>query len=298
MAGSEDQVRLVIDGVGPQRDMSVFKRGRPDAGLLASVVLLLVLVGCSLFAGILPMPDPAQQSLPLRLSAPALDQGHLLGTDQLGRDVLSRIVYGARVSLIVAAASVLIAGTVGVLLGAVAGYYGGWIDDVVSWLINVFLAFPFVLLALAVVAILGPGLINIIIVLGLTSWVAYARVIRSQVLSLRERDFIQAVRALGGRDDRIVLRHIIPNTLAPLIVIATFEMARMIIMESALSFLGLGVEPSLPSWGNMLADGRSYLAIAWWIATFPGFAIMLTVLSINILGDWLRTQFDPKAARM
>lgn len=288
----------MIDGVGPQRDMSVFKRGRPDAGLLASVVLLLVLVGCSLFAGILPMPDPAQQSLPLRLSAPALDQGHLLGTDQLGRDVLSRIVYGARVSLIVAAASVLIAGTVGVLLGAVAGYYGGWIDDVVSWLINVFLAFPFVLLALAVVAILGPGLINIIIVLGLTSWVAYARVIRSQVLSLRERDFIQAVRALGGRDDRIVLRHIIPNTLAPLIVIATFEMARMIIMESALSFLGLGVEPSLPSWGNMLADGRSYLAIAWWIATFPGFAIMLTVLSINILGDWLRTQFDPKAARM
>lgn len=270
---------------------------RTDPALLLSVSFLLVLVGCSLFAGVLPIPDPAQQSLPFRLHPPSLDQRHLLGTDQLGRDVLSRIVYGARVSMIVAVASVAIAGTVGVLLGAVAAYYGGWVDDLISWLINVFLAFPFVLLALAVVAILGPGLVNIIIVLGLTSWVAYARVIRSQVLSLRERDFIQAIRALGGRDGRIVLRHIIPNTLAPLMVIATFEMARMIIMESALSFLGLGVEPSLPSWGNMLADGRDYLSIAWWIATFPGFAIMLTVLSINILGDWLRTRFDPKAER-
>jgi peptide/nickel transport system permease protein len=222
----------------------------------------------------------------------------VLGTDHLGRDTLSRILFGTRVALIVGTTAVLISGTIGVALGLLSGYFGGWIDDVTAWLVNVQLSFPFILLAIAVVAVLGGGLRNLIVVLALTGWVVYARVVRAETLALRERDFVQAARALGAHLTRILLRHILPNALTPVIVIATFEMARMIVSEAALSFLGLGVEPALPSWGAMLADGRTYLSSAWWVATFPGLAIAFTVLGANLLGDWLRTEFDPSLGEL
>jgi peptide/nickel transport system permease protein len=208
--------------------------------------------------------------------------------------MLSRLIYGSRVSLLVGATSVVIAGVVGVVLGLLSGYYGGRVDSVISWLANVQLSFPFILLVIALVAVVGAGLMNVIIVLGFASWVIYQRVVRGEVLAIREREFIEAARVLGARDGRILVRHILPNLLTPLIVIATLQVAQMIIAESALSFLGLGVQPGIPSWGSMLADGRNYLTVAWWVATLPGLAIVVTVLAINVLGDWLRDELDPR----
>ncbi len=208
--------------------------------------------------------------------------------------MLSRLIYGSRVSLIVGATSVLIAGVVGVVLGLLSGYYGGRVDSVISWLANVQLSFPFILLVIALVAVVGAGLMNVIIVLGFASWVIYQRVVRGEVLAIREREYIEAARVIGARDGRILVRHILPNLLTPLIVIATLQVAQMIIAESALSFLGLGVQPGIPSWGSMPADGRNYLTVAWWVATLPGLAIVMTVLAINVLGDWLRDELDPR----
>lgn len=255
---------------------------------------LALLVFAALLADFIAPHDPNAQSLTARL-LPPLSPGHILGTDPLGRDVLSRLLYGARVSLIVGTIAVVIGGSVGTLLGLLSGYYGGWIDDIVSWWVNVQLAFPFILLVLAVVAVVGPNLRNLVVVLGLGSWVVYARVLRGQVLSIREREFVIASRVVGATDRRLIWRHVLPNAMLPLIVIASFEFARMIILEASLSFLGLGVEPSVPSWGSMLAEGRSYLDVSWWVATIPGLAIMLTVLSVNLVGDWLRDEFDPRS---
>jgi peptide/nickel transport system permease protein len=271
-------------------------RRSPLATAGALVVGLVVLV--ALLAPVIATADPIEQSLSDTLKPPFWLEGgelaHPLGTDHLGRDVYSRMVYGARISLLISVAAALLGGAVGVAAGLAAGYHGGRVDSVIMRIVDLNLAFPLILLALAVVAILGPNLRNLIIVMAITTWMIYARVVRGVTLGLREREFVQAARALGARDLRIVLRHLLPNVLAPVLVIWTLEVARVILMESALSFLGLGVPPPTPTWGRMLSEGRDYLTVAGWIATFPGLAIMITVLGINLFGDGLRDLLDPR----
>ncbi len=242
--------------------------------------------------------DPLEQDISQRLREPGWQdtQGrvHPLGTDHLGRDILARIIYGSRIALLVGLAAVAISGVLGMMIGLVAGYFGGRVDDFFMRLADIQLAFPFILLAIAIIGVLGPSLQNIIIVIGVSSWVVYARVVRGEVLSIREREFVQAAIALGGGNGRIIVRHVLPNAFTPWLVVATLDMARVIVIESALSFLGLGVQPPTPTWGGMLADGRVYLSTAWWLATFPGLAILVTVLGINLFGDGLRDTLDPR----
>ena len=270
---------------------------RNRAALIGLLILLAVAASAILAPAVAPS-DPIVQEIALRLKPPGWSvpggRTYLLGTDHLGRDILSRLIFGARISLVIGLSAVAVAGTLGTLIGLVAGYRGGRVDDFCMRLTDTMLAMPFILLALAVIAVLGPSLRNIIFVLGITSWVSYARIVRAEVLTLRTREFVAAAQALGGGGRRIVFRHLLPNVLTPVIVVATLEVARMIILESALSFLGLGVQPPTPTWGGMLADGRAYLSTAWWLATFPGLSIMLTVLGINLLGDWLRDVLDPR----
>jgi len=263
-------------------------------GLGVVVIVLLAAV----FAPWLTPFDPLEQDINQRLKEPgwqnAAGHVHPLGTDHLGRDILARVIFGSRIALVVGLSAVLISGVLGMMIGLVAGYFGGKVDDFFMRLADVQLAFPFILLAIAVIGVLGPSLRNIIIVIGVSSWVVYARVVRGEVLSIRERDFVQAAIALGSRDGRILVRHVLPNAFTPWLVVATLDMARVIVIESALSFLGLGVQPPTPTWGGMLADGRVYLSTAWWLATFPGLAILVTVLGINLLGDGLRDTLDPR----
>jgi peptide/nickel transport system permease protein len=263
-------------------------------GLAVVAVVILSAVG----APLVTVFDPIEQDINQRLREPgwrnAAGQAHLLGTDHLGRDILARIIYGSRVALVVGLSAVLISGVLGMAIGLVSGYFGGKVDDFFMRLADIQLAFPFILLAIAVIGVLGPSLRNIIVVIGVSSWVVYARVVRGEVLSIREREFVQAAIALGSRDGRVVLRHVLPNAFTPWLVVATLDMARVIVIESALSFLGLGVQPPTPTWGGMLADGRVYLSTAWWLATFPGLAILVTVLGINLLGDGLRDTLDPR----
>jgi peptide/nickel transport system permease protein len=262
------------------------------------LVVVAVVIVTAICAPLVSPFDPFEQDIGHRLETPGWrdDAGrlHPLGTDHLGRDILARIIHGSQIALIVGVAAVLISGVVGMVVGLVSGYFGGRVDDVFMRLADIQLAFPFILLAIAVIGVLGPSLRNIIIVIGVSSWVVYARIVRSEVLSLRERDFVQAAIALGSRDGRVILRHVLPNTFTPWLVVATLDMARVIVIESALSFLGLGVQPPTPTWGGMLADGRVYLSTAWWLATFPGLAILVTVLGINLLGDGLRDTLDPR----
>lgn len=264
-------------------------------------IILLVLVVCGLGAPVLAPFDPQEQRLEARLQPPTLTGERkgpfLLGTDNLGRDLLSRIIYGSRISLLVGAATVILAGIMGCLLGAIAGYFGELLDEVINKTTEIFLAFPFLLLAIAIMAFLGQGVSNLILALVLTRWVQYCRVVRGEVLSLREREFVLAARALGGKDIYIIFRHLLPNTLPSVMVIATFAMAIVIIAEASLSFLGLGVPPSVPTWGSMLSEGRSYMYRAPWLTIFPGTAIFITVLGINLLGDGLRDILDPKLSR-
>ncbi len=263
-------------------------------GLAVVAVVILSAVGAPLGT----VFDPIEQDINQRLKEPgwlnAAGQAHVLGTDHLGRDILARIIYGSRVALVVGLSAVLISGVLGMAIGLVSGYFGGAVDDFFMRLADIQLAFPFILLAIAVIGVLGPSLRNIIVVIGVSSWVVYARVVRGEVLSIREREFVQAAIALGSRDGRVVLRHVLPNAFTPWLVVATLDMARVIVIESALSFLGLGVQPPTPTWGGMLADGRVYLSTAWWLATFPGLAILVTVLGINLLGDGLRDTLDPR----
>jgi peptide/nickel transport system permease protein len=235
--------------------------------------------------------DPAFQNLPLRLDGPSLS--HWFGLDELGRDILARLLAGARISLLVGAVVVGISATVGTLLGSIAGYYGGIVDDVVSRLSDILMAFPGLLLAIAVVAVLGPSLTNVVLALALIGWVGYARLVRGQVLRVRELEYVQAARALGAATPRILARHIIPATLPALIVQATLGMGGAILAEASLSFLGLGVQPPTPSWGTMLNYGRSHLLDAPHLTIFPGLAIAVLVLGFNFLGDGLRDALDP-----
>jgi len=260
---------------------------------VVSIVLL-----AAAFAPWLTPFDPLEQEINERLREPgwqnAAGRVHPLGTDHLGRDILARVIFGSRIALLVGLSAVLISGVLGMAIGLVSGYFGGKVDDFFMRLADIQLAFPFILLAIAVIGVLGPSLRNIIIVIGVSSWVVYARVVRGEVLSIREREFVQAAIALGSRDGRVLVRHVLPNAFTPWLVVATLDMARVIVIESALSFLGLGVQPPTPTWGGMLADGRVYLSTAWWLATFPGLAILVTVLGINLLGDGLRDTLDPR----
>ena len=263
-------------------------------GALAFVVALFVMAAA---APLLAPQDPVRQSLRTRLKPPTLEGAdgiaHLLGTDHLGRDVLSRVIYGSRVSLLIGFAAVMVGSVVGATLGIAAGYRRGLLDTIIMTVADAQLAFPFILLAIGIIAVLGPSFATLVVVVGLSGWVNYARVLRSQVLVLRSRDFVDAILGLGGSTGRIVLRHILPNVLSTLVVIATLELARAIVLEATLSFLGLGIQPPTPSWGGMIQEGREYLDSAWWISTFPGLILMLTSLVVSRLGDWLRDVLDP-----
>jgi peptide/nickel transport system permease protein len=265
--------------------------------LLAGTFLALVILAAVSAPLVAPHP-PARQQIARRLTPPAWMTGgradHPLGADQLGRDVASRILFGARISLTVAVLAVGIAAAAGVGLGVVAGYYGGWADRILTRLADIQLAFPLTLLVITLIAILGPGLVNLVVALGLGGWAAYFRMTRAQVLVVRQMEYVMAARCLGVPDARIAWRHVLPNAVSPLIVLVSFSMAQVIILESALSFLGLGVQPPTPTWGGMLADSRDYLAIAWWLAAFPGLALTMTVLAINLVGDWVRDRLDPR----
>lgn len=266
--------------------------------VFAVIFLTLAALAAILGSWLAPF-DPNRQNLVLRLADPmtAGPDGSvfLLGSDALGRDVFSRLLYGARVSLTVGFAAITVGGTIGIVAGLLSGYFGGWLDDLIMRLGDIQLAFPFILLAIMFLVVLGSGVWNLILVLGVGQWVTYARIVRADTLSLREKEFVEAARAMGDSTFSIIFRTILPNILAPLTVIASFNVASVILSEAALSFLGLGVPPDVPTWGSMLAESRDTLvANKWWLAVFPGVAIMLTVLSFNILGDWLRDFLDPR----
>lgn len=262
------------------------------------LIMLLLIVSISLAAPYIAPHDPAKAAIAQKLLPPAWEEGgsqdYILGTDGLGRDIWSRIVYGSRVSLIVGFCSVAISGLIGIALGLLAGYYGSWVDAVIMRVTDAFVSIPAILFMMLFMLVLGDGLGTLIFVIGITGWVNYTRLVRSEVLSVRERDYVRAARVSGAKALRIMGVHVLPNIMSSFIVIATLSVGRVIISEAALSFLGLGIQPPAVSWGGMLSDGRQYLATSWWVATFPGLAITLTVLAIIFVGDWLRDWLDPK----
>ncbi len=266
-------------------------------GALVMCLLIVVAIGAPIFAP----HSPQLTELRARNTPPSWLAGgsanHLLGTDPVGRDLLSRIIYGARVSLAISLVVTILAATIGVALGLLAGYYGGWLDQMLMRIADLFLAFPFILLAITIIAVLGAGITNLIAVFVVAGWVSYARLVRGQVLSIKQAQYIEAVRVAGARDSRVLTRHILPNVIAPVIVLATLQIGGVILAESSLSFLGLGVNPSVPTWGTMINEGRLYIYNAWWVITFPGLAILVAVLGINMFGDWLRDVLDPTADR-
>jgi peptide/nickel transport system permease protein len=257
-------------------------------GMGIITLLVLAAIGCQWFA---PM-DPIQQTLTDRLLAPSFH--HLMGTDQYGRDVFSRLLYGSRISLMVGFVAVSIYVFIGTFVGAVAGYYGGLVDAILMRIVDVLLCIPTFYLILMVIAFVGPSIINVMVVIGLISWTDVARIVRGEVLSLKEREFVQAAKVIGMKDVRIILKHILPNATGPILVTATIGIGGAILTESFLSFLGLGVQPPTASWGNMLQEGKDHLTDAWWLVTFPGLAIFITVLGYNLLGQGLRDLLDPR----
>ena len=280
--------------LAPRRRRITWRRdakGLVGAGLAAVIVLV------AFSAPLLTDHDPTKANIVARLTPPAWHAGgswdHPLGTDNLGRDLWSRIAYGSRISLAVGLVSVIVAGVGGVALGVLAGYFGGPLDHVIMRLADVQLAFPFLLLAIFVISVLEPNATNLIVVLAISGWVIYARLARAATLSLREQDYVVAARVLGASAPRVLLRHILPNALPLVFVIVAYQVGQMILAESALSFLGLGVPPPTPTWGNMVGEGREYIDVAWWLITFPGVALMLTVVGLGFLGDWLRDRIDP-----
>lgn len=257
-------------------------------------VLLVGGIGLAvIFSGWLFPGGGSELNLAYRLTPPLMEPGFPLGTDPLGRDVLARVIIGGEISLKVGVYSALGAVVIGIIMGLVSGYYGGFLDMIVMRFADVQLALPFILLAITFIAVIGGGLTNMIILLIISQWVQYARLVRGSVLSLRDREFILAAKAIGVKDIRILFQHLLPNLIGPVIVLMTLNVANNILLESSLTFLGLGVDPVIPSWGGMLAEGRTYLQTAWWVSVFPGLAILLTVLGLNLLGDWLRDALDP-----
>ncbi len=290
-AASPDALTLALPAPRAARRMRLPWPLWAAAGFIAFLAVVAVA------APLIAPHNPERGSLRARLTGPTLEasdgKAYLLGTDQLGRDVLSRMIFGTRVSLTIGFAAVAVGGFVGGLLGLVAGFRGGWVDEAIMTVADAQLAFPFILLAIGIIAVLGPSFPNLIVVVGLSGWVTYARVLRSQVLSLRQRDFVSAILGLGGSVPRILVRHILPNVASTFLVIATLELARAIVLEATLSFLGLGIQPPTPSWGGMIQEGREYLDSAWWISVCPGVLLMLTSLVVSRTGDWLRDVLDP-----
>ena len=269
--------------------------------LFPMAVLIFVLVLPGVFATQITdtwLQDPLEGRVTERLTPPVWQEGgswdHPLGTDKVGYDIASRVIHGARVSLIVAGLSILSGGFVGTLLGLLAGYYGGWLDHVIMRLVDIKLSIQAVLLALVLVGVMGPGFHTVILVIALVLWVRYARLVRGEVLSLKNQDFVAKARVAGASNLRIISRHLFPNVVNTIIVLATLEVGQVILLEAGLSFLGVGIPRPTPAWGLMVADGRDLIVRAWWVAFFPGMAILMTVLSMNLLGDWLRDKLDPK----
>jgi peptide/nickel transport system permease protein len=293
----------VVGGAGVRADRAAVqfsaRRKRsprlPSLSALLGLGVILLVVLCAAGAEIVAPFGPTTQSLRERLQPPLVG-GHVLGTDNLGRDILSRIVFGGRISLVVGVAAAALAGSCGVVLGLLAGYLGGWCDAVIARVADVQQAIPFLILAIAVAVIVGPSLTNVVLVLAVTTWVSYFRVVRAEVLSVRESLLVDAARVLGAGTARVVVRHVLPNVSGSIIVIGSVMVANMIIFEASLSFLGLGVPPPTPTWGRMVYEGVQYIDSAWWLTVFPGLAIVLTVLAINLLGDWLREVLDPRLA--
>ncbi len=273
--------------------VKVFRKISKNLFTFLGVGILVTMFLMALMAPLISPYNPAQGDLRERLRPP-LTEGHPLGTDTLGRDLLSRIIYGARVSMAVGLTVVVIAGSLGTLIGLISGFYGGWTDRIIMRFVDMQLSFPFVILALTVAGILGPSFKNIIITLIVSSWVIYARLVRGEVLGIKEQQYVQAAFTVGLPNWRIIVMHILPNVLSAVIVLASLEVGRMIISEAAISFLGFGVQPPIAAWGNMLTEGRVYMTTAWWLTVFPGLAIVITTVAVNILGDRLRDKLDPK----
>jgi peptide/nickel transport system permease protein len=272
--------------------MGFWKRLIKDPIAVAGLILVLAFFVISFLAPVIAPYDPNEINVDNILSSPS--DAHLFGTDDLGRDVFSRMVYGAGVSLKVGFVAVGIAVAIGILLGAISGYYGGWVDILIMRFVDIMLCFPSFFLILAVIAFMEPSIFNIMAVIGFTSWMGITRLVRADFLSLKQRDFVLAARAMGASDSRIIFIHILPNALAPVLVSATLGVASAVLIESALSFLGIGVQPPTPSWGNILTQGKDVLGVAWWLSFFPGIAILLTVLGYNLLGEGIRDAIDPR----
>ncbi|MDH5542121.1 MAG: ABC transporter permease [Nitrospinota bacterium] len=270
----------------------VWNRLKGDSFAMTGGAIVLFLFSVALLAPFISPYDPSDVNTSILLEPPNLK--HWLGTDELGRDVLSRMIYGARISLMVGFISVGIATVIGIIVGAISGYYGGLVDEVMMRFVDVMLTFPTFFLILAVIAMLEPSIVNVMIVIGLTGWMGVARLVRAEFLSLKERDFIPAARSIGQRDIIIIFRHLLPNAMAPVLVSATLGIAGAILTESALSFLGIGVQPPTPSWGSILTEGKNYIEFAWWLSVFPGLAILITVLAYNLLGESLRDALDTR----
>lgn len=271
----------------------VWQRLRKNKMALIGLAITVGLIIIAIFAPQIAPYDPTTVDFSRSMKAPG-EGDHLLGTDQLGRDIFSRLIYGSRISLRVGFITQIISMTIGIFLGAIAGYYGGKIDELISYLINLFFAFPSLLFAIAIMATLGPGLNNIFIALGVVGWPGLARIVRGQVMQLKGEEYVEAIRALGGNDFKIIFKHILPNCLAAIIVTATLGVAGAILSEAGLSFLGLGAQPPEPSWGLMLSMGRTYVTTKPWLTIYPGLAIMITILGLNLLGDGLRDALDPR----
>lgn len=266
---------------------------KSDYFALAAIIFLIIVALAAIFAPVVAtgnLYDPAYGERLL----PPFSEGHILGTDQLGRDVYSRLVYGARISLTVGFVTVIVAGAIGIMVGLVAAYFGGWIDLILMRVADVQLSFPFILLALTINAVLGLGVRNIIITLVIVGWVEYARIARGEILAIRQREYVEAARVNGAGNLRIMFRHLLPNIMTPLIVIGTLQVARFIVAEASISFLGFGVQPPTPAWGSMISEGKDYIFSAWWLITLPGLALALVALSVNTAGDWLRDVLDPR----
>jgi peptide/nickel transport system permease protein len=294
---ARDQIRAEPQDLAPTTTQMVLRKlWQLRMGVVGGLILL-VLVVMAVFAPFVATHDPFEQDILARLTVPDFvsgsTSGHLLGTDQLGRDMFSRIVYGTRISLAIGVSAVAVSIVIGVLLGLLAGYVGGWVDAVIDFSVNAMLAFPFILLAMTLVIVLGASMQNIILALGLSGWTIFARVTRIETMKLREQEFILAAISQGLSHRRIILKHILSNLTGPILVIGTVEIARAIIRETFLSFLGLGIQPPTPSWGLMLAEGRDYMLTLWWLSALPGMAIFLAALGINLLGDALRDLLDP-----